>query len=215
MLLPWSMWMISTRPCCSCHTATHEYVVPRSIPTAHPSFFLAIIFQLNQTTQKPFLSEIIRDTTQQHNQLYEYETLEQLRITLFICLREWFSQVKYNIVYNPIETMFFHIWKNNNGKFSFLIIFNGAWIIHQLQLTIILCVNNWLFLCYSLSFFIFIKGEFRQIIKRGRVDEQTTINLECVCLYVSFHFFNGETATLFSNISFYNFKYFFRKYYSK
>ena len=38
--LPWSLAMISTRSCC--HTPTHEYVVPRSIPIAGPSPFPAI-----------------------------------------------------------------------------------------------------------------------------------------------------------------------------
>ncbi|KAK3932433.1 Mesogenin-1, partial [Frankliniella fusca] len=34
--LPWSLAMISTLPCC--HTPTHEYVVPRSMPTAGALF---------------------------------------------------------------------------------------------------------------------------------------------------------------------------------
>jgi len=33
--VPWSLAMISTRSCC--HTPTHEYVVPRSMPIAGPS----------------------------------------------------------------------------------------------------------------------------------------------------------------------------------
>merc|ERR1719261_2224463 len=38
--LPWSLAMISTRSCC--HTPTHEYVVPRSIPIAGPLLMICL-----------------------------------------------------------------------------------------------------------------------------------------------------------------------------
>merc|ERR1719378_1471223 len=43
--LPWSFAMISTRSCC--HTPTHEYVVPRSMPTLAPSAIVLLLFSLS------------------------------------------------------------------------------------------------------------------------------------------------------------------------